>query len=503
MIIQAIRNLITLDVLIALTIGIFGGLVVGVLPGLSGAIAISLLIPVTYGMDNIAAIIMLMAIYTTATTGGSFSAILIHTPGTPANVVTAIEGYPLSLQGRGLEAMGTATAASVFGGVFSAVMLLLISPVLARVALLFSDPENFLVAIFGLTIIASLSESNMIKGFLSGTFGLFLGTVGIDAVTGTVRFTFGWPDLISGISLVPMMIGLFCIPQVMAHCENFKDTNRAMVDDIKLSGRFWPRANDFFSFSTVLLRSAVLGLMTGILPGAGANIGSFLSYNEAKRFSKHKEEYGHGSMEGLYASEVANNAVTGGAFIPLLTLGIPGSPVAAIIFGALLIHGFIPGIRLFTTMADKTYAILIGFLIANVAMGLGAWLLAKCFAKVVKVPYSVLGPCIVVLAVLGSFSINQNIFDVYVMLFFTIVGYLMLKVDFPSAPMILGIILGPMAEKGIMNSIVMSKGKGLVSFFLSRNVCLVLLLLISLALIWPLLIIIKSFRKRFFNAKAS
>lgn len=496
MIQEVLTNFFSFEVLAALLIGVCGGMIIGSLPGLSGSMAIALLLPVTFSMDPAAGLIMLMAIYTAAMTGGSISAILLHTPGTPANAATALEGYPLTKQGRGLEAVGMSMISSTFGGVFSAVALIIIAPPLAKVSLMFSEPEYFLVALFGMTIIGSLASDSMLKGLIMGVAGLFLATVGMDSVTGALRFTFGQDRLMSGIQMVPAMIGLFSVSQVLIQCEKYKDMNKSLleVNKVQLSGKMLPKPKEMKRFLPIMLLSSLIGTFVGILPGAGGNIGSWVSYNEAKRMSKHKEEFGNGSLEGLCACETGNNAVTGGSFIPLLTLAIPGSPAAAIILGGLMVHGLVPGNRLFSQQASTTYTILLGFLIANLLMGIFGLLIAKYAVKVTRLPNSILMPVVLVLSFIGAYAINASMFDVYVCIVFGFVGYLMHKLNFPAAPLILGLILGKTAEGGLMRSIVMARGN-VVAYYFSRPVCLILMALIVLSVFAPM--ISSAFSKAF------
>ncbi len=482
-----ISNLVSFQTGIALMVGVVGGMAIGVLPGLNATMAVSLLLPVTFSMEPYAGFIMLMAIYTAAFYGGSISAILIRTPGTPSSAATAIDGYELTKQGRGLEAIGMATVASMIGGALSGIALLTIAPLLAKVSLLFSAPEYFLIAIFGLTVIGGLSGGSMVKGFLMGAFGLFLGTIGLDGITGQFRFTFGSDFLSSGISLVPALIGMFSISQVLVQAEDYvRIVNPVKVEDntATLKGKFLPSLKDLWRFIPNFIRSAVIGIFVGILPGAGGDIGAWLAYSEAKKASKNPECFGHGSMEAVCASETANNAVTGGSVIPLITLGIPGSAVASVLLGGFLVHGMVPGSQMFTKMAATTYTIIVGFIISNVLMGIVGVLIARHIVKVTKLPVSLLSPGIVVLSVVGSYAINTSMNDVYLMLVFGFIGYLMRKLDLPSAPAILGLLLGPMAENGFMNALVMAKGNTL-AYYCSRPLSLLIIVFIVFTIAWP------------------
>lgn len=493
MIQEIISNFCSIQVWIGLAVGVIGGMVVGAMPGLSGGMAIALLLPVTYSMEPVAALVMLMAIYTSAMTGGSISAILLHTPGTPANAATAIEGYPLTKQGRGLEAVGMSMLSSGIGGLLSAIALLVIAPPLAMVSLKFSEPESFLISIFGLTVIGSLAGNSILKGLLMGLVGLFLATVGMDAVTGTLRYTFGSDRLMNGIQMVPALIGLFTIAQVMSNCEDYRNANKSILEqsNVTLGKKMLPTLKELPHYAWTWIVSSVIGIVVGILPGAGGNIGSWISYDQAKKHSKHKEEFGNGSMEGLAACESGNNAVTGGSMIPLMTLSIPGSPNAAIILGGLLIQGLVPGARLFTTQAPTTYSILIGFALSNILMVFVGLAIARYVVNVTKIPNSILMPVVVSLALIGAYAINASMFDVFITIFFGLLGYLMNKFNLSSAALILGLILGGTAERGLTLSLVMAKGN-VLGYYLGRPICLVLMALIVLSIAGPLVSLIRG-----------
>ena len=481
MIQEILQNFMSIQVWIGLVVGVVGGMVVGAMPGLSGGMAIALLLPVTYSMDPVAALVMLMAIYTSAMTGGSISAILLHTPGTPANAATAMEGYPLTKRGRGLEAVGMSMLSSGIGGFASALALLVIAPPLAKVSLMFSEPESFLISVFGLTVIGSLAGNSILKGLLMGLVGLFLATVGMDSVTGTLRYTFGFDSLMNGIQMVPALIGLFTISQVMSNCEDYKHANQSILE---IPRYIWNWVS-----------ASISGIVVGILPGAGGNIGSWIAYDQAKKHSKHKEEFGNGSLEGLASCEAGNNAVTGGSMIPLMTLSIPGSPNAAIILGGLLIQGLVPGARLFTTQAPTTYSILVGFALSNILMVFVGLAIARYVVNVTKIPNSILMPVVVSLALIGSYAINASMFDVFVAIFFGFLGYLMNKLDLSSAALILGLILGGTAESGLMLSLVMAKGDPL-GYYMGRPICLVLMALILLSVAGPVISKLKGKKEK-------
>ena len=483
---QILQNLFTLETLLALVIGVGGGMIIGALPGLGATMGIAILIPVTYTMNPVPALVMLTAVYTSAIYGGSITAILLHTPGTPASAATAMDGYKLTLRGEGLRAIGMSTVGSMIGGTISGILLLIIAPPLARFSLKFNAPEYFLLAIFGLTIIGTLAADNLLKGLISGIFGLTLALVGFDVMNGIARFHYGITALQSGIQTVPALIGLFSLSQVMMQAENIRKAGGDnKVSTAELKGRFLPSGKEMLMLIPNFIRSSIIGVVVGILPGAGGDIGSWVGYNEAKRSSKQKEEFGNGSIEGICASETANNAVTGGALIPLMTLGIPGSSAAAVLLGGLMIHGLQPGNALFTEKAHITYPIIIGFILANLLMGLIGALTAKYIVNVVKVPYAILTPIIVVLSVVGAYAINISFVDAVVMAVFGLIGYFMRKFDFPTAPVVLGLLLGSMAEEGLLRSIIMSKSTNLLVFYAKRPICLVLMALILLAIFAP------------------
>lgn len=481
-------NFFSLESLIALVVGVVGGMVIGALPGLNATMAISLLIPITYTMSPYAAFIMMMAVYTSAFYGGSLTAILIHTPGTPSSAATAADGYALTQKGRGLEAMGMSTIASMIGGALSGVALLTLAPLLGKVTLLFSAPEYFLIVILGLSIIGGLGGGSAVKGYLMGVFGLILGTIGTDTITGQLRFTFGNMGLYSGISTVPALIGLFSISQAMVLCEQhaaFKRGEHRTVDESALHGKFLPSAKEMIFHLPNFIRSAIIGIVVGILPGAGGDIGAWFAYGQAKKASKHPEEFGNGSIEAICASETANNAVTGGSIIPLITLGIPGSTVAAVLLGALIMHGLTPGQSMFGKNVTTTYTIIIGFIAANILMGLIGMLICRQVIKITKVSDAILVPVIVVLSTIGSYSINNRISDVYMMLAFGLIGYLFKKVGLPTAPIILGLLLESTGEQGFKNAILMAKDTPVLLYYLQRPASLVLILLIVATVIVP------------------
>lgn len=454
--------------IVAVTVGI----TIGALPGLTATMGVALALPFTFGMNPTTALLLLAGIYCGGIYGGSVTAILIRTPGTPASAATVLDGYPLARSGRAKEALDMALYASTFGGIVSVIALLVFAPQLAKFALKFGPPENFMLAMFGLTIIISISSGAISKGLLAGCLGLLISTVGIDPMYGTARFTFGVTNLLSGFSLVPSLIGLFAVSQVFEQVEGIFAIHEK-VGDIK--GGKSLSIKEFFKHTVTMLKSSIIGIIIGALPGTGGAIASFLSYNEARRTSKDPDSFGKGNLDGIAASEAGNNGVTGATLIPLLTLGIPGDVTTAVMLGALLIQGLIPGPRLFQEHANIAYSLIFGMFAVNIIMLLVGIILAKPYSKVVEIPANLLVPIVAVLCIVGAFSINNSIFDVATILVLGIVGYILPKFEFPLTPMLLGIILGPMAETGLRQGLIMSNGSWMI--FLTRPISLFFFLL--------------------------
>lgn len=490
-IIAGFHTLISIDTIIALVTGTVGGMIIGALPGFSAAMGVSLLIPITYGMSPVAALSMLTAMYTSAIYGGSITAILCHTPGTPASAATAIDGFQLTKQGRGMEAMGVSTFASAVGGTFSAIAMLLIAPALGAFSLKFSVLEYFLLSVFGLTVIASLAGDSIIKGLFSGIFGLALGCVGLDAITGFPRMTLGVIQLEDGINFVPALIGLFSISQVMSLAwDVFHGKKGSVIEDEEnlRKSRALPPWKEMKTLFPTMARCSIVGTIVGIVPAAGAGVSSWICYSMGKKFSKQPEKFGHGSLEGVASCETGNNAATGGALIPLITLGLPGSSVAAILLGGMMIHGLTPGAAMFTKNAGTTYAIMIGFLIANILMGVIGLFAARYIAHVSAVPMGYLGPVITALCVIGTYAIRNNLFDVGVMVFFGLFGFILKRCGFAAPPMILGMVLSDICENNWRRAVILANAKGgMLSYFLSRPISIVLALLIVISLFSPMI----------------
>lgn len=457
------------------------GITIGCLPGLSAAMGVALLLPVTFGMDPATGLIVLGGIYCGAIFGGSISAILIHTPGTPASAATAIEGYKLTLKGQAAKALTVACFASFCGGLLSCISLYFFSPLLAELTMQFKSPEYFWLSIFGLTIIAGVSSRSILKGLMSGILGLLISTIGMDPMEGVERYMFGVSTLYNGVNVTCALIGLFSMSQVLILAEK-KIVERAKVAKIK--DKLTLTKGEVKRIMPTITRSWIIGNILGILPGAGATIACFMGYNEARRFSKHKEEFGTGSIEGVAGSEAANNAVTGGSLIPTLTLGIPGESVTAVLMGGLIIHGLQPGPELFTTYADMTYTFFAGFVLVQFAMlAIGLWG-CKIFANIARLSDAILIPSIVVLCVVGSYAINNNIVEVIIMCIFGVIGYLVRKFDLNAAAIVLGLILGPIGENGLRRSLMLSDGDPSILF--ATPLCWMLIALCVVGIFSPL-----------------
>ena len=476
-IIPATGLLFTLENILWINIGVFIGSVFAAIPGLSVILCVILFLPVTYSMTAIPGMMFLLGIYCAGGYGGSVSAILINTPGTPHAAATMLDGHPLSEQGRTKAALKIALYASTFGGIFSALMLLFLGPQVAKIAAQLGTAEYFMVCVFGLTIIAGVSGKSMIKGLISACLGLLISCVGSDPMTSYDRFTFGIPRLYLGLDLAICLIGLFALVEIMAKAEKPLDRLNLDASQIKDDGVITKA--EYKRMARPVLLSSIIGVLVGIIPGTGASEASWFSYNTAKNMSRHPEEFGHGSVEGIAAAESANNAVTGATLIPLLTLGIPGDGTVAIMLSALMINGLNPGLSLFTTQGDIMYAIMLGLILVNLFMCLQGKFLTTLFAKVVSIPQEILTPIIVIFCFAGAYSVNGNYFDVGVALIFGILAWVLRKLELPPVPILLGLVLGSMTETNFRRALLISNGNP--SIFFSSVYCIIFLVLIVAA----------------------
>lgn len=453
-----------------------GGVVIGALPGLNATTGAALLLPFTLTMDPVPAIALLTAIYCSATFAGAITAILINTPGTSASATTCLDGYPMAQRGEAGRALGLAVVSSTVGGVFSVLVLMACAPILARAAYNFAPPEYFALTLFGLSMLISVGGGSAIKNLISGAFGILLATVGTDLLTSVKRFTFESPHLYDGIGFVPVMIGVFGISELIAQASRLNEKReRVTMDAIKL-----PSKEDYRRVWKTILRSSGIGTFIGVLPAEGATVASMIGYNEAKRWSKKPEEFGKGSPEGIAGSEAANNSATGGAMVPTLALGIPGSPTAAVILAGLLVHGLRPGPTMFTDQAEFAYAIFWSMLFVNLLFLLVGLYGARAFARVTLIPVTVLWPCVFVFSIVGAYALDQSMFDVWIAIAAGILGYFMRMYGFSVVPLAIGLILGGMLEQRLGQSMVMLDEKWWL--MLSRPISLFFFILTALAL---------------------
>ncbi len=447
--------LLQFDVLLLILIGTAVGICVGAIPGLSATMAIAMAVPITYSLGAMQGLALLIAVYVGGLTGGLVSAILLNIPGTPSSIATTFDGYPMAAKGEPGKALGYAIVASFLGGGFSYLCLLFIAPNLAALALGLSSFEIFTIIICALVMIADTSQTTLSKAIASGLIGMFIGCVGPDPIMGTPRFAFGMPALGGGFVEITVLIALFAVPQVLNSARE-KDTP---IPPFQLTYKhILPKISELKASLVNLVRSSFLGTLIGIVPGVGANTASLLAYNQAKLASKHPERFGQGEKEGIIASEASNNAVTGGAMVPLLTLGLPGCPAAALLLSGLIINDLQPGPQLFTNNPDITYGFIFAFMLANLFVFCLMLILIKPFAMALRIPKYLLLPPILIICTMGAYITNSREFDLWVLLGFGLFGYFAEKNGYALAPMVLGLILAPIAEMHLRRGLTASKG---------------------------------------------
>ncbi|MEW6622426.1 MAG: tripartite tricarboxylate transporter permease [Bacillota bacterium] len=466
--------------LLAVLIGVTAGIAVGVLPGLGPSIGVALLVPFTYTLDPATSLILLAALYVGAEYGGSISAILISTPGTAAAVATVIDGYALNQRGFPGKALNASLISSTVGGIISTLFLIFLSIPLASFALRFGPPEYFSLGVFGLAIVASLSGKSLAKGLLMAVLGLIVTTVGVDPISGVPRFTFGRYELLEGIPFLPALIGMFAIAEVFKMLEESlkKTAVTQKIESALLS------LKEIRSIVPTILRGSVIGSLVGTIPGAGAGVACWIAYDQEKRLSKNPDEFGKGALAGIAAPESANNATVGGALVPLLALGVPGSPTTAIMLGALMLHGLQPGPQLFVKNPDVVYSLFVSLFFACILMLFVGLMFTKLWIKILSLPISVLGPIIFALSVIGAFTVRKMVFDVFLAFGFGILGFIFKKYEFPLAPAILGMVLGFMIEANLRRSLLLSQGD--FSIFFTRPLSLLLIVLALVSFIYPI-----------------
>lgn len=481
--ISALQTVVSPEALLVLLLGTLAGVVIGALPGLSSTMGVALCIPITFSMPPDLSLVLLGAVYVSSVYGGSITAILLRTPGTDASIATALDGFPLATAGRGGEALGMATIASLFGGTFSTIVLVAIAPPLSKVALAFGPQEYTILAIFGLVTIVGVVSDNPMKGVVTAMVGLLLATVGFDNFTGIRRFTFGYSELFDGVPLLPALIGLFSVSQALN--LSVPKGGGVLKDEAlqRMTGWALPTLYDLKRCLRTMMRSSVIGSIVGILPGAGTSIAAFISYNEARRHSPTPEKFGKGEIEGVAAAESANNAVTGGTLIPTLTLGIPGNAVTAVFIGGLTIHGLIPGPKLFTENAEVTYTLIFSLFLANFMFAIVGLSCSRWISHVTRVPGAILGPMILTFSVIGSYALRNNMFDVGLVLAFGLVGFFMERWRYPAAPLVIALILGPILEINFRRSMQIANWD--MTTFFTRPLSLFLCVLVLAAALYP------------------
>ena len=471
-------------------VGALIGTVIGALPGIGPSAGVALLLPVTFGMNPASAIIMLAGIYYGAMYGGTITSVLINTPGESASVMTTLDGYQMAVKGRAGAALGMAAIGSFIAGTAGVVALMLAAPPLAEVAISFGPPEYFALMVLGLTTLTGLTGASKLKGLLMGVVGLILGTIGIDPILGNARFTFGNPNLADGLDFLPVAVGLFGISEILGNVDL---PTRAEPIKAKITGLL-PTRQDWADSRGAIVRGTTLGFFVGALPGAGATIASFLAYGLEKRLSKRPERFGTGIIEGVAAPETANNSASAGALVPLMVLGIPGSATTAVMLGALTLYGLQPGPLLMDLNPDVFWGLVASMYIGNVMLLILNLPLAPAFASVLRVPYSVLVPIIMGIALVGVYSVQNSTFDLGVALAFGIIGYGLKRYDYPSAPLVLALVLGPLMERAFRQSLQMSQGG--FGIFVTRPVTAFFLLIALIVVVAPLVAWFRSRRDR-------
>lgn len=462
-----------------LVLGIVLGLVIGILPGLGPPIAIALALPFTFYMDTVPSMVLLLGIYSAAIYGGSISAIAVGIPGTGAAIATVLDGNNMFKQGRGGEALGFSLTGSIIGGLFSAVCLALIAPFMAQLAAKFGPREYLAISVFGLVVVVRVAGQSLPKGLLMGALGIFLTTWGLDELNGTERYTFGNYNLYEGLPLVPFLVGLFAMSEVLIGAERAARKVDFSMESLTVK---LPGLKTLGRMKDVILRSSIIGTVIGIIPGEGAAVGAFFAYSEAKRRSKEPEKYGTGIPEGILAPETANNATVGGALIPTLTLGVPGSPAAAVLLGALLIQGLTPGPKLFTDEPDLMYAIFIGLFFINILMMFIGLVAIRFAAQLIRVPTSVIVPTVLLLSFVGIYSVSNSFFNVSVLLGAGILGYVVRKLGYSIAPLSIGFVLGPILENSLRQSLTIADGSAFE--FFNTPIGLTIYAALALTILW-------------------
>lgn len=484
----AIQTVCTPSVMMYAVIGVAVGMLIGTLPGLTSTMAIAILTPLTFWLQPTQGFAMLIGVYNSALFSGGISAIVINTPGTPASIATTFDGYSLTQKGQGALALGINTIYSVFGGIFSTIVLMVAAFPLARFALKFGPGEFAILALFGLTMMVSVSQANVVKGMLLGFAGLLFSTIGLDPLNGAMRYTFGNINLLDGISFIPVMIGLFGLGEM---CYQIFESERAedgsaKTQKAKADGRIFPTwAEHVLMFPSAVV-SAIIGVVIGAVPGAGGDIASIICWDVSKRMSKHKEDFGHGSLEGVGATCTANNASIGGALTTALCLGVPGDSNTAVLLGSLMMYGMTPGPTLFTDQAAFVRNLMVLMIVANVLILIIGLATAKVSVKILGIRKEAIWMAVLLLCVIGSYSLNKSFFDVIVMFIAGCLGFFFRRMECPLGPLILGLLLGDICESNMRRALTLTQGNYLTAFVVGHPIAVVMIIAIILVLFWPL-----------------
>lgn len=471
---QGLQTLLQWQNFLIIPVGLALGIVVGAIPGLTSDLGIILCIPLTYGMEPTMAILMLLAIYCGGTYGGSITAILINTPGTSANAATLFDGYPMTQRGMAYKALSMALFASTIGGLISSFALLFLAPQIAKITLLFGPAEYLALSVFGLSVISGVSNKSILKGLMGACIGIFISTIGMDSISGTTRFTFGNINLMAGVDLIIALIGLFAISEIMMKSQynpktDHKQISAASITKDKITKEEYKRCRKPIGIGSLI------GVIIGATPGTGGGLAAFISYNQVKQSSKHPETFGKGEIEGVAASESANNGACGATMIPMLTLGVPGDGATAILMGAFMIHGMVPGPMLFRDQGNLLYAIMLGLIVVNVFMYLIGSVFTRFYAHITRLPYEILACIVLTFCAAGAYSTNNRLYDIYIIIGVGIVAYFLRRMDFQLVPILLGIVLGPLAETNFRRALILSDGS--LSIFVTRPISLAFLLI--------------------------
>jgi putative tricarboxylic transport membrane protein len=475
---EGFSTVFTVHALLVITLGALIGIIGGAMPGMSSASAVALALPFTFAMDTTLSIILLAAIYSGSTYGGSITATLLNTPGTPESAVMTFDGYALTKQGKAGKALWAALIAGTIGGLLGTFLLIWASVPLAKEALNFGPPEYFALAFFGLTVLALLIDGSIVKGLICCTFGLLIATVGFDPITGLQRMTFGLPALFDGFQFIPVLIGLFAISEAFELLSRNDLPLKLEKSGLWSTRLSWKELKGLLKYIFV---GTGIGVFIGIKPGGGATIASIISYSVAKQMSPNRERFGTGQLEGLAAPEAADKATVGAALIPMLTLGLPASATSAVLIGAFTLHGIQPGPSLFTTHSDLVYGLFASLILANVAVFLLGMIGIPLFVRLSTIPKSILGAAILMLTLFGSYAYESSLNDVWVAMIFGMIGYAMKKYKFPTAPLVLGLVLAPLLESNFRKSLILSKGD--FTIFFDRGISLVLIIISLLSLV--------------------